>query len=249
MKIKDALSGILALLVIAGGIGGIWFYQKDKSRNDLAVRITSLGPPAGGIPSTVEGLKIAIAAYEAQIEQHVKDAAQTGIYWKILATRLQDKALHLEALEALEQALYYYPEDPALHYMTGLSSAYAAKDAHDISGKDGNRRERYFALAEEAYLRAVELEGSYLKPRYALGVLYLFELDRPADAIPHLLRYLEISTRDLEAMFLLARAYYMIDEDGEALKLYERILGITKDAKMREEAENNRRIIRERLYE
>jgi tetratricopeptide (TPR) repeat protein len=248
MKIKETALGLLALIVVAGGIWGLWSYQKNKDRDDLARRIFETGSRSTGIPSTIEGLRSAINAYEAQIERHVKDAAQTGVYWKILATRLQDKGLHLEALEALEHALGYYPEDPALHYMTGLSSGYAAKDAHNFPGGEADLRSRYFTLAESAYLRAIELDDRYLRPRYGIGVLYVFELDRPAEAIPHLLRLLEISTRDVDAMSVLARAYYMTGEIEEALKLYDRIAALTKDPKKREEAEKNRQYLQGQLY-
>ena len=248
MKIKGAVSGLLVFFVIGGGIGGLLTYQRNKNRGDLATRIFDLGPRDGGVPATIEGLKTAIAAYEQQIEQHVKDAAQTGVYWKILASRLQDKGLHFEALDALERALYYYPEDAALHYMTGVSAGYAAKNVHDFPGGEAGLRDRYFGLAEEAYLRAIELDGRYLRPRFGIAVLYLFELERPAEAVPHLRAYLDISSRDVNAMFLLARAYYMTGEEEEALRLYERIIGTTRDPDKRREAENNRQLIMERRY-
>jgi tetratricopeptide (TPR) repeat protein len=243
MKTKGALTGIIILLVIAGGIGGLWIYQRNKGRNDLAARIADLSPRGGGAPSGIEDLRAAIAAYEEQIERHVKDAAQTGVYWKILASRLQDRKLHIEALEALEQALRYYPEDPALHYMTGVSAGYAAKDTHEFPGGESGLREEYYALSESAYLRAIELDERYLRPRFGLGVLYVFELGRPGEAIPHLRRYLDISTRDVDAMFLLARAYYDTERWDEALELYDRIIKLTRDADKRREAENNRQII------
>jgi tetratricopeptide (TPR) repeat protein len=248
MKMKETVLGLLVLLIIGGGIGGLFTYQKNKNRNGLAERIFDLGPRGGGTPSTVEGLRTAIAAYEERIEQHVKDAAQTGVYWKILASRLQDKGLHLEALDALERALDYYPGDAALHYMTGVSAGYAGKSAHDFPGGEAGPRDRYFRLAEEAYLRAIELDGRYLRPRYGIAVLYLFELGRPAEAVPHLRAYLEISTRDVDAMFLLARACYMTGEEEEALRLYERIIGATRDPDKRREAENNRQLIMERRF-
>jgi tetratricopeptide (TPR) repeat protein len=237
------VSGSLVLLLIIGGIGGIWFYQKNKNRNDLAARIAELSPRGGGTPSGIDDLRAAIAAYEEQIERHVKDAAQTGVYWKILANRLQERRLHIEALEALERALRYYPEDPALHYMTGVSAGYAAKDTHEFPGRESGLRERYYALSESAYLRAIELDERYLRPRFGLGVLYVFELGRPGEAIPHLQRYLDISTRDVDAMFLLARAYYATERWDEALELYDRIIKLTRDTDKRREAENNRQII------
>jgi tetratricopeptide (TPR) repeat protein len=247
MKIKkEALFGLLFILAVC--VGFIWLnmYQSGKSRNDLAVRIAGLG--ANASPSTIEELKTAIAMYEKKIEAHVKDAAQTGIYWKILASRFQDRGLHNEALKALEQAIYYTPENQVLHYQTGLSAAAAAKANHDFPGTENRERARLFSLAEKSYLRAIELDERYLNPRYGLGVLYVFEFDRPEEAVPHLEKYLEISKSDVDAMFILARAYFMIENFEAAVDLYDRIIGITRDETKRHEAQNNRFSAMERLY-
>jgi tetratricopeptide (TPR) repeat protein len=243
---KDILLGLCVILVLCAG--GVFLFQREKNKNRsaLARRITELGN--GGPPETIEGLRTAIAAYERRIEEHVKLAAQTGVYWKILATRLQDRGLHFEALDALERALYYNSEDPSLHYLTGVSAGVAAKSILDFPGSAKGKREEYFALAERGYLRAIELDGRYIRPRYGLAVLYVFELDRPAEAIPHLERYLEISRSDVDALFVLARAYYMIENFRAALDLYDRIIALTRDENRRIEAEKNRRIVMGRLY-
>lgn len=246
MKIKkEVVIGIIIVLAVFTGIAGITIYRKSRNREDLAVRIAAL---SDGPPSTIEGLRNAIAAYEKQIEQHVKDAAQLGVYWKILAVRLQDRGLHNEALDALERAIYFTPEDRALHYMTGVSAGYVAKNIHSFPGVDSSERDRYFALAEEGYLRAIEIDDRYLRPRYGVAVLYVFELDRPAEAVPHLLKYLEISGNDTDALFVLGRAYYVTGALKEALEVYDRIISITKDAQKRTEAQNNRQLVMGRLY-
>jgi tetratricopeptide (TPR) repeat protein len=243
MKIKkEAVIGLVVIAVIAGGILGIYGFQKNRSRNDLAARIAELGG-AGGPPETVEGLRRAIDLYEAQIEQHVRDAAQTGVYWKILATRLQDKGLHHEALDALERAMDYTPLDQVLSYMAGLSAAAIAKGSLDLSGNASAAAERYYGLAEAAYLKAVSLDEGYARPRYALGVLYVFELNRPGDAIPLMVRYMELTTNDVDGMFVLARAYFMTEQYQEALDLYDRIISITRDAKKKREADQNKQYI------
>ncbi|MDR2028209.1 MAG: tetratricopeptide repeat protein [Treponema sp.] len=239
---KEAAIGILVAAILILVFTGIIVYQRRSGRNALALRIAELSP-RGGPPQTIEDLRAAISAYEAQIEQHVRDAAQTGIYWKILATRLQDRGLHHEALEALEQALYYYPEDPSLHYQIGVSAGIAAKSAY--AGQD---QERYYGLSERGYLRAIELDPRYARPRYGIGVLYVFELNRPLEAVPHLLRYLEITTNDVDAMFVLARAYYMAQEYQPAVDIYDEIIRITKDADKRAEALNNKQFVLDALY-
>ncbi|MDR2747191.1 MAG: tetratricopeptide repeat protein [Treponema sp.] len=242
MKIKQrgTVLGIVVLLLFVGVILGIYLTERQKSRYELARRIAELSP-RGGIPSTIEGLRAAIAIYEEAVEDHVKTAAQTGAYWKILAVRLADKGMHLDALDALETAIRYNGEDPTLFYLTGVSAAIAAKNSLGISrGSAQAEEERYFAMAEKAYLRAVELDGAYAKPRYGLGILYCFELDRPAEAVPQLEKYLELMSRDVDAMFALARSYYVTGAYEKAVDLYDRILVSTKDAKKKDEARNNR---------
>ena len=243
---------VLLFVIIAGCIGviiyGISMHQRFKSRNEFAERVFSLGDERKPPPQTIEGLRSAIAYYEKRIEQNVQDVAKTGIYWKLLAVRLQDRGLHGEALEALENAIYYNPVDPTLHYSIGLSAGIMAKSVHALPGSGSGDKAKYFALAEEAYRRAIELDGRYLRPRYGLAVLYVFELSRPGEAIPHLQRCLEISRNDVDVMFVLARAYYMTESFREAVDLYDRIITITKDEQKRIDARNNRQIIMGMMY-
>jgi tetratricopeptide (TPR) repeat protein len=244
---KEALIGVGVIVLIAAGILIFTGYERNKRRDTLAAQIAALNPK-NGPPETIEGLRTALRAYEAKIEAYVKDAAQTGVYWKILAYRLQARGLHGEALEALEHAISYTPADPALHYLTGVSAGVMAKSALNFEGSPGNMtRENYYALAENGYLRAISLDERYVLPLYGLGVLYVFELDRPREAIPYLTRSLEISP-GVDAMFVLARAYYMIGSYRDAVAVYERIIGFTKDEEKRNEAQINRQLALDRIY-
>ena len=242
---KEVAIGILVLAVLVAAVAGAMIYNQNKNRDDLASRIFSMGP--GGPPETIEGLRTAITAYERNIEAYARDAAQTGVYYKILAVRLQDRGLHNEALQAIQKAIYYTPTDPTLFYMAGLSQAIVAKSYTSFNKVDAADRERLFALAEESYLTAIKLDDRYLKPRYGLGVLYVFELDRPQDAIVHLERFLEISKNDVDTMFVLARAYYMTGAYQKALDLYNRIISSATDNTRKTEARNNRQTVMEIL--
>jgi tetratricopeptide (TPR) repeat protein len=243
MKIKDTVLGISVMLILGAGIYGFYRFDQGKVHRDLAKRMAELSP-TGGPPETIEGLRAAIKAYEEQIELNVKEGAQTGVYWKILATRLADRNMHRDALDALERALYYNAEDPTLYHLTGVSAHIAAKSSLDFPGASGpEAMARYFGLAESAFLRAISLDSSYAKPRYGLGVLYVFDLNRPAEAIPHLERYLELMSSDISAMFALARAYYVTGSSSRAAALYDRIVERTKDPKIKAEAQNNKDIV------
>jgi tetratricopeptide (TPR) repeat protein len=246
-KFKEAVLSILVLSIIGCTIVWLYRYEKSKVHTDLAKRIAELSP-RGGPPETIDGLKAAIAAYEKQIELNVKEGAQTGVYWKILAIRLADKGMHRDALDAFERALYFKGDDPTLLYLTGESASATAASALDFSGNSGAERQRFQNLAESAYLRSIQLDATYAKPRLGLGILYTFEMNRPAQAIPHLERYRELMAKDLKGMFALARAYYMTESYDRAIELYDLIISQSKDPKVRAEAQNNKEIIRDLIY-
>ena len=248
MKFKDLIMGFLIIAVIL--LVGFYVHQQAgrRTNRELARRINELSP-RGGPPQTIEGLRKAIALYEDQIERNVREGAQTGAYWKILAIRLADRGMHNDALDAFERAIYFNTEDASLFYLTGVSAGHVAKSIVGFSPDSNAQREHFLRLSENAYLRAIELDNRYTRPLYGLGVLYVFELDRPAEAIPYLERLLEILSTDFSAMFVLARAYFMTGDFYNATELYDRIISRTRDARMRQEAVNNREIISRMLYE
>jgi tetratricopeptide (TPR) repeat protein len=247
MMRKDVVVGIGTIAALAAAFGLLYNCSVDGERRRFEKRIAALGNP-GGPPRTIEGLREAIALYEERIEEYVEDAARTGVYWKILAVRLQDRGLHNEALEALERALFYTPDDAALLYLSGISASRAAKGALDFpggGGGGGDAQARYYALAEDAFRKAIALDGGYMKPRYALGVLYVFELGRPADAVPVMEPFVKNAPNDTDALAVLAHAYALSGRTSEALGLYDRILALAKDKDKRAEAEESRRRVLE----
>jgi tetratricopeptide (TPR) repeat protein len=247
-KFKEVISIFLVLFIAIALVIFIHNRTSTMHNRELARRMAELSP-RGGPPETIEGLRQAIALYENQIERNVREAAQTGVYWKILATRLADRNLHNNALEALERAIYYNTEDPILFYLTGVSAGSVAKSIIGFSANAENEREHFFRLAENSYKRALELDITYTRPMYGLAILYVFELDRPEDAIVQLERYLQIQPSDNSAMFVLARAYFMTGNLHRASEIYERIADRTRDRNVREEALNLRNIIQEMIYE
>jgi len=247
-KIKEILFVILVLLIAGALVHFIYTRTSTRPSRELAKRMAELSP-RGGPPETIDGLRQAIALYEDQIERHVREAAQTGVYWKILATRLADRKLHNEALEALERAVYYNTEDPALYYLTGVSSGSVAKSVVGFSMNAEKERDHYYNLAENSYLRALELDITYTRPMYGLAVLYVFELDRPEDAIIQLERYLQILPNDIPGLFILARAYFMTEDLSRASDLYQRIADRTRDKEIKEQALDLRDRIQEMIYD
>lgn len=246
-KIVDYILGVLVFAILIGCVVLVYNYEKDKSHRNLAKRIAELSP-RGGPPETIDGLKKAIAAYEAQIELNIKEGAQAGSYWKILAVRLADKGMHRDAIDALKQAMHYNSSEPTLFYLTGESASIVAANALQFSINNASEKDFYQELAESAYKKAIELDDSYAKPLLGLGILYAFDMNRPAEAVPLLERYLGFLPNDVKTMFVLARAYYMTENFDKAVEMYDRIILRSKDPTVKSGAQNNKEIILEQMH-
>jgi len=253
-KIRDSIIGVIIIVVMLFLV--IWVYNREanKDTRELAKHISELSSK-GGPPETIEDLEKAIALYEAQIELNIKDGIQTGSYWKILGIRQADRGQHKSALEAYDNAKNYITDDPTLFWLIGESAIVAARSVVDVTPEALTEKDRYYKLAENSYLRSIELDAVYGRPLFGIGALYTFDLDRPAEAIPHLERFLQINTNNVTAMFVLARACYMeansegtgrgraLELNERAIELYDRIISLSGDPKVREEAAKNKETI------
>jgi len=248
IRLKEIVLGILVVTAAVFLVVALLRYDGSRRNRELARRIAELSP-RGGPPETIDGLRQAIALYEAQIERNVREGAQTGAYWKILAIRLSDRNMHNDALAALERAIYFNSADPFLFNLTGVCAGVVAKNVVGFSANADKEREHFFKLSENGYLRALELDNTYTKPMYGLGVLYAFELNRPADAIKYLEQLLQLQPSDISAMFVLARAYVMTRSFSQANELYNRIINRSRDNNIRAEAMNNIETIQRMQYE
>ncbi|MDR2964979.1 MAG: tetratricopeptide repeat protein [Treponema sp.] len=248
-QFKEIFLGIVIILAFGWIITFIYKQESAKSNKELARRVAELSPRRGP-PETIDGLRQVIALYEDQVERNVREGAQTGVYWKILATRLTDgsRPQYNAALDALERAIYYNNDDPVLFYLTGVSAANVAKSKVGFSGNAQREAEQYYKLSENGYLRALELDITYTKAMYGLAILYVYELERPGDAIVYLERILQIEPSNIQAMFVLATAHYLTENFNQAIEVYDRIITRTRNKKEREEAELNRDIIMGLIY-
>lgn len=200
-------------------------------------------------PTTIEELETAIKKYQERVEDMVVADQQVGIWYKMLGSRYLDNQMYGKALEAFRMASEYYPANPNLFYYVGICAGHMAKQALDY-GATGSTAQKYnyFKLAEEAYLRALELDPRYARALYGLGVLYTFELDEPAKAIPYLETLLEIEKLHTDGMFALARAYYATYEFDKAIEMYDKIIETTKSPEKKAQAEANKKVVLEAAY-
>lgn len=240
---KGPFIALIIFVIIIAAVSIMFMVQRNATRSDLAKRIAELGPENGNTPSTIEGLQEAIAMYENQLSMYLNDADKTGLYWKILATRLHDKQMYGDALNALDRAIAYYPVDASLHYLKGVCSGQMAKASY------GEQSQPFYDLCEEAYLKAINIDPTYSRPYYGIGVLYTYELNRAAEAVPYLERYAyELRAYDVDGLFVLAGAYYASGDSERALAVYDDIISRTRNDERKNEAMKNKQIILDSVY-
>ena len=202
-------------------------------------------------PTTIEELKDAISKYESRVQDIQLAQTQIGIWYKILGTRYVDNKMYGEALDCFKKALEFYPDNQNIHYYVGLCAGYMAKASYDFEGTGLNsRKENYLRLSEQAYLTAIQIENRYGRALYALGVLYTFGsqpgeigLNEHQKALTYLEKYLTIETKDVQGMFVLARAYYSVYEFQKACDMYDKIISTTKSSELKSQAQALKQIV------
>ena len=212
-------------------------YNSVKKMQKLEENVSS--------PRTKEEISEAIKKYEKRAMDLVSTEAQVGSWYKILGIRYLDEGLYGRALESFQKAVNYYPDNANLYYYLGVSAGYVAHSkAFDVSASSGRintvQKEEYLRLSEAAYLQALTLNPLYYRAMYGIGVLYVFELpDESEKGIPYLERFLETQKKDTNAMFVLARAYYVSRDFEKAAALYEKIIQLSPNKEKVEEATRN----------
>lgn len=219
--------------------------------NKTIIRMQKLEEGIEKSPTTETELKEAITKYENRIADMQLASSQVGVWYKMLAVRYLDSKMYGEALKYFQKAIQIYPENQNLYYYVGLCAGYMAKASLDYGAtgvSSTTEKYNYLKLAESAYLRAIEIEPKYGRALYGLGILYIFELGQSEKAIPHLEKLLSFDTRNFDAMFILARAYYENTEFDKAASLYDKIASQTKSEQKKQEALSNKKIVLDASY-
>ncbi|HUX12896.1 MAG TPA: tetratricopeptide repeat protein [Spirochaetia bacterium] len=232
--------------ILIAGCSCILLFSACQQRQTVMLdRLQSLdakgynGQPAS--PAHIKELKAALDKYRKIVAEKVSAADSATEYYKMLALAYIEDKMYGLALDALSDAVRLEPENPVLFYYAGVSAARMGKG--ELNPQTG---QTYLDRAERYYRRAIALDPTYSDAEYGLGVLLTFELNRPLDAEPVVKQLLQQQKNDTDAMFLLARIYVVTGRVEDAASLYEKIAQTTRDAQVRQQAEQNRKQLLER---
>lgn len=243
MKKVEFFAVALSIIVMCS-----MFTACNKNKNEIT-RMQQLEESVGE-PTTVEEITAAIELYGERLDEIIAETQQTGVWYKLLGTRYLDNQQYGLALDAFQKAAEIYPANQNLYYYIGVCAGYLAKASLDYSlTGDITERDRYFALSESAYLRAIEIEPRFVRALYGVSVLYVMYLNRPEEALPYLESVLSIEKKHVEAMFVYARAQFLMGQYQKAADMYDQILATTADKTYKADAERNKKAALDALYQ
>jgi tetratricopeptide (TPR) repeat protein len=199
----------------------------------------------GEVPEDrVTELSQKIVEIEDRLEQTIQDVRDVGVYYRLLGIEYMDDMMFGPALDNFQSALEIYPRNKVLSYYAGLCSANLGVAHGNLS-----RRNELFERAERHYRYAVSLDGNYVEALYGLSILYVFEMDRPMEALSYVERILMKEPSNIQALFLLARLRVLEGEYEGAVEIYDEIAETAKDPEMVQAAEDNKEGVLGEVYE
>lgn len=182
-----------------------------------------------------------IERYREIVEEKVQATGELGVYYKMLARAYTSRQMFGPALDALEEAIRIETDNPVLFSRAAVAAGHLGKAA-------GEREDalEQFEIAERYYRRALELDPDYVDALYGLAVLYTFELDRSADALPLLDRATAVAPERARPFMLKGRVLLELGRPEEAAEAYGTAAETADSKDVRDAAlENRRRILGE----
>jgi tetratricopeptide (TPR) repeat protein len=237
---------VLAAVVLTAASTGLLLSGCNDAQKRMLRRLvaTESGQYQGEEVSEerVAELERNVKQFHDQVVELVKKRGQLGVLYKMLALQYVDNEMYGPALENLRKGLEIYPNNDTMLYYAGLCKGQLAKaEAEESRRREGLEQAAWY------YRRAIELRTAYVEARYALAVLYAFELDRLDDAVPHLQWIIEEREDHMKARFLMARVRAQQGRLEEAVQLYDEIAAESGVKEQRQRARENRDELLQRM--
>ncbi|MBN1413153.1 MAG: tetratricopeptide repeat protein [Spirochaetales bacterium] len=165
---------------------------------------------------------------------------EEGVYYNAVGLSLIDRGIYKKAYDYLLKALDIFPASGSLFYQMAVCTAYIGK-SYIKTDKNDKQGDRWIGMAENYYKKAIQLNPSHLDAQYGLGILYMFELNRPEEAIKYFLPIRESQSQNTDVRFALGQAYYMLGQYDNAIQMYDEILAVTRIRERIKRAEENKK--------
>lgn len=180
-------------------------------------------------------MKKDIIHFSKILDEKVEAGEKLGTYYKLIGLKYIDYGMYHLALDAFEEALAIYPENPNVLYNAGMAAARLSKTA----GSEADSK-AFLDKAVRYYKASLSINNRFSSPMYGLAILYVYELNQPEMAIPLMELYNTIQKSSMSGRFLLASAYFASGRESNAVDVYNYIIEKSEDDREVESARNNR---------
>jgi tetratricopeptide (TPR) repeat protein len=239
-----SVSAVALVIALLSSLTGCSRIGKDEVLMDELVQMEEGGYEQKEVSvRRIEEIEGNIQRYRKEVKRTVEANGQLGIYYKMLAVEYMRAGMFGVAYEALQQAIAIHPENPILFYYSAVCAARMSKAQVILED-----RQSWLEVSERLYHRAIALDPGYAAALYGLGILYVFELDRPEEAEGVLEELLLVESKNIDGRFLLARVYYSLGKLEETIQLYKEIESLSDVKEKRREAADRRVQIEDELY-
>ncbi|GAB6089872.1 tetratricopeptide repeat protein [Spirochaeta dissipatitropha] len=228
---KQFISFLLITVITASVLSLASCDSRDPIVDTLIEMEADLLPGQQVSDARMREIEREVARYRDIVDSKVQANGQLMIYYRMLGIRYMEREMFGPAMDALEQALAITPANAHLHSHYATAAAQSAKARYNQA-----ERQQLFTLAEKAYLRAIELDPNHVNSLYGIAVLLGFELERLADALPHLNHLITIRRNHIEARFVRAYVHAGLGNMSEAMADYDAIMDISPNPEYKRQA-------------
>lgn len=177
-----------------------------------------------------------VAKYEKIVQEKIDAAGQAASYYKLIGEEYAKLSMYGLALDNYKKDLDYEPNNYIVLYEAGVAAS-----QYGLSRGSQSEAQPYLAEALRYHLRAIEINPGYSDPYLAAGVLYFYELDDSESAKEILGRGVELFPHKSSRMlFVLAQIAVVEHRIEDAIEIYDRIAGSTRNPEEKKSAISNR---------
>ena len=202
---------------------------------ELAERVYELeggtSGESGDEPGEIKEIRKELNRWEDELNDAITAGRNTGRFYRTLGLKFLDYKMYGPALDSFSRSLEFSPENGRLYYYRAVALSRLA-----LTRQNPGDRQSEMNLVEQDYLRAIAVEPVFTPPYLSLGILYIYELNRPFEAAPYLEKYVSVERSDSKGHLLYAQLLEEMGQLEKAVDHYNKVLSLSQSEEEKQQA-------------
>ena len=238
----------LTLILLLSAILLVMPGCKAGRNTELAERVYELENGSGGgdgeEPAEIREIRKELNRWEDELNDAITAGRNTGRFYKSLGLKFLDYKMYGPARDSFSRSLEFSPESGRLYYYRAVALSRLA-----LTRQNPADRMKEMTLVEQDYLRAIAMEADFSPPYLSLGILYIYELNRPFEAAPYLEKYVSVERSDSKGQLLYAQLLEEMGQLEKAVDHYNRVLDLPSTEEEKDQAREYIQRIKEEKWQ